>query len=196
MNIEGVGDGLVALEWIRLLDNTSTNLFTLTPGSSIQYKLSLNSLVSTSEDASLSVRATYVIDETTQSDVSSSLNIDIVGPEQPPNGVQLPFDVQLSQSDSLNAMFGGWLFSFLILGVLYLRRSKKEIPLMDDEVDSDTEEEETVEEESTLGYNECRMEGDKVSCPSCEARLGVPRGSDPPFRFTCPKCSTLIRVVD
>jgi uncharacterized membrane protein len=196
LNIEGVGDGLVALEWIRLLDNTSTNLFTLTPGSSIQYKLSLNSLVSTSEDASLSVRATYVIDETTQSDVSSSLNIDIVGPEQPPNGVQLPFDVQLSQSDSLNAMFGGWLFSFLILGVLYLRRSKKEIPLMDDEVDSDTEEEETVEEESTLGYNECRMEGDKVSCPSCEARLGVPRGSDPPFRFTCPKCSTLIRVVD
>jgi len=49
----------------------------------------------------------------------------------------------------------------------------------------------------SLGKNECRMSSDnKVTCPSCEARLGVPRGSVPPFKFTCPKCNTKIRVVE
>ena len=49
----------------------------------------------------------------------------------------------------------------------------------------------------TLGHNECRMSSDnKVTCPSCEARLGVPRGSVPPFKFTCPKCDTKIRVIE
>ena len=197
LSLEGVGDGLVAHEWVRLLDNVSTNEFTLTAGSSMQYNLGLNSLVSTSEQASLNVRATYVIGDATQSDVSSPLDVDVVGPEMPPNGVALPFDVQLSQSDTLNAMFGGWIFSFLILAVLYLRRDKKDVLHSEDEVETETESEESVEEqEPALGYNECRMDGDKVTCPSCDARLGVPRGSEPPFRFSCPQCSTLIRVVE
>ena len=112
---------------------------TLTAGSSI-HNLGLNSLVPTSEQASLNVRATYVI-EATQSDVSSPLDVDVVGPEMPPNGVALPFDVQLSQSDSLNAMFGGWIFSFLILAVLYLRRDKKDVLHAEDEVENEIESE-------------------------------------------------------
>ena len=58
-------------------------------------------------------------------------------------------------------------------------------------------EEEVEEEEVPLGPNEVRIdEYDKVTCCSCEARLGVPEGSEPPFRFTCPKCETRIRVVE
>jgi len=56
-----------------------------------------------------------------------------------------------------------------------------------------------VEDEAPteLGFNETRLDDDnKVECPTCEARLGVPRGSEPPFRFTCPKCSSKIRVVE
>ena len=49
----------------------------------------------------------------------------------------------------------------------------------------------------TLGKNECRMGSDhKITCPSCESRLGVPDDSVPPFRFTCPKCDTKIKVVE
>ena len=99
--------------------------------------------------------------------------------------------MELSQSDSLNALFGGWGFSLLLLGVLFLMRGRKQVAADDDE-----EAEEEEEKETPLGFNECRMEDGKVSCPSCEARLGVPRGSEPPFRFTCPKCSTMIRVVE
>ncbi|MBT5595018.1 MAG: hypothetical protein HOJ60_05750, partial [Euryarchaeota archaeon] len=85
----------------------------------------------------------------------------------------------------------GWGLSFLLLAVLYLMRGKKNTS-----IDEEEEVEEEVKEESSLGFNECKMDGGKVSCPSCEARLGVPRGSEPPFRFTCPKCSTMIRVVE
>ena len=59
------------------------------------------------------------------------------------------------------------------------------------------EEEEPEKDVPELGYNECRLDGEsKVNCPTCDARLGVPRGSVPPFRFTCPQCSNKIRVVE
>jgi hypothetical protein len=103
----------------------------------------------------------------------------------------LPFGMELSQSDSLNALFGGWGVSLLLIVVLYLVRGKKQDALIEEEEEEDEEEKETP-----LGFNECQMEDGKVSCPSCDARLGVPRGSEPPFRFTCPKCSTMIRVVE
>ena len=39
-----------------------------------------------------------------------------------------------------------------------------------------------------LRSNECRMTPDnKVTCPFCESKLGVPRGSVPPFKFTLPQ---------
>ena len=65
---------------------------------------------------------------------------------------------------------------------------------MEDQAEEVLEEE--TEEETPLGFNGCRMENGKVTCPACDARLGVPRGSEAPFRFTCPKCQTMIRVVE
>ena len=190
LSIEGYGDGLLAAEWLRFSDNTSSNALTLSPGSSAEYSLTLTSLVSTSQSATLRVRGIWNIEGSTSSDTSNEFEVEIEGPAVPPNGVRLPFGMELSQSNSINALFGGWGVSFLLLAVLYLIRGKKQ--------DAEVEEEEKEEDvkETPLGFNECRMEDGKVSCPSCEARLGVPRGSEPPFRFTCPKCSTMIRVVE
>jgi hypothetical protein len=51
-------------------------------------------------------------------------------------------------------------------------------------------------EAHTLGKNECRMDKDhKVICPACASKLGVPDDSVPPFKFTCPKCDTKIKVL-
>ena len=194
LSLEGIGDGLLATEWLRYSDNTSSNEFTLTPGSTVEYSLTLMSLVSTSESAVLNIRASYQIGDTASSDLSSELDVEIEGPEMPPNGVRLPLGMELSQSDSLNALFGGWGVAILLLGVLYLTRNKKQNTLLEEE--EVVEEEVEDEKETPLGFNECRMEDGKVTCPSCEARLGVPRGSEAPFRFTCPKCSTMIRVVE
>jgi hypothetical protein len=192
LSIEGFGDGLLATEWLRISDNTSSNELMLSPGSSVEYSLTLTSLVSTSQSATLRIRGAYQIGESTSSDVSNDFEVKIEGPAVPPNGVRLPFGMELSQSDSLNALFGGWGFSLLLLAVLYLIRRKKQDATLEEEEEEDDEE----ENETPLGFNECRMEDGKVSCSSCDARLGVPRGSEPPFRFTCPKCSTMIRVVE
>ena len=51
--------------------------------------------------------------------------------------------------------------------------------------------------ENLLGSNEVRMDDErKVNCPKCDEKLGVPRGAEAPFRFTCPSCDAKIRVVD
>ena len=54
LSLEGIGDGLLAPEWLRYSDNTSSSEFTLTPGSTVEYSLTLMSLVSTSESAAVS----------------------------------------------------------------------------------------------------------------------------------------------
>ena len=105
-------------------------------------------------------------------------------------------------------MFGGWIFSILLLMLMNTLRKRRKAKVSNgEELDDDsvTEQQEVKKKEKkdkevkahTLGHNECRMSSDnKVTCPSCEARLGVPRGSVPPFKFTCPKCDTKIRVVE
>ena len=83
-----------------------------------------------------------------------------------------------------------------IVAIQLLRRRPAKSSLDDGDEDgsADAEEEKDLPE---LGYNECRLDGEsKVNCPSCDARLGVPRGSTPPFRFTCPQCGSKIRVVE
>ena len=82
------------------------------------------------------------------------------------------------------------------------RKAKTSNSINDDEIDEQDVKQQKPKKEKevkahTLGKNECRMTSDnKVICPSCEAKLGVPRGSVPPFKFTCPKCDSKIRVVE
>ena len=100
--------------------------------------------------------------------------------------------MSVSQSTALGVMGTGWLLAVIAIQLLRRRPS----PSADSE---EADEDETEEEKDLpeLGYNECRLDGEsKVNCPSCDARLGVPRGSTPPFRFTCPQCGSKIRVVD
>ena len=86
------------------------------------------------------------------------------------------------------------LFALALLVIKYRSPSSKPIS----EEDEDEEEEEAEEEkEYALGPNECRMDSNRrITCPSCEARLAVPGGNDPPFRFSCPTCESNIRVVE
>lgn len=197
LSVIGDGSGMLIEQWTRLSDDVASNQFELAPFATVEYKLMLTSNIEADETASLSVKATFRIDGTNTSESSETFNIAIAGPAQPPQGVTLPLGIELGQSTTLNAVYGGWGVALLLIGIMYLKRSRGEEERSQAEDDSETIDvsEESVEETS-LGYNECRMENGKVSCPSCEARLGVPRGSEAPFRFNCPKCQTMIRVVE
>ena len=199
LDFAGEGSAMLLGEWSRYVDNATTSAFVLAPFASVDFELTLTSNVQNEEDADLFIKVTYTIDATTttSSDQSPNFAVEVAGPAQAPQGVTLPLGFQLDQSSTLNALIGGWVFSLLLLGVMYIQRSRRS----EVEVEPEDQEDETVEEASepepaTLGYNECRMEDGKVSCPSCDARLGVPRSSVAPFRFTCPKCQTTIRVVE
>ena len=35
-----------------------------------------------------------------------------------------------------------------------------------------------------------------ASCPFCNTRSKLPEGKTPPFRFRCPSCTEIVRVVE
>ncbi len=191
----GQDTGLVVMDWKRMSDDVATSDFTLTSGSSVDFLLTITSNTARTATSEVVVRATSTGGGVLTSDESVPLPISLVGPELPPNGLALPLGVSVSQSATLGVMAAGWLLA--IVAVQLLRRSSRH---KDGHMDDESQEEDDESEEKELpelGYNECRMDDEsKVACPSCEARLGVPRGSTPPFRFNCPQCGEKIRVVE
>ena len=205
----GTDESLFDSSLTLVTTNSSSNQFSLDNGESAVYELLLNSRVTETQSASLVISASVEIDGATYTIESNNLSVEIEGPELPPEGVELLFGVTLDKSQTLNAMFGGWIFSIMLLMLMNMLRkrrksksSSREFKLDDESVTEQKAEKKKKKKDKevkahTLGHNECRMSSDnKVSCPSCEARLGVPRGSVPPFKFTCPKCDTKIRVVE
>jgi len=176
-------------------DDVATSEYTLTAGSSIDFLLTITSNTARAATSEVTVRATSTGGGILTTDESVPLSITIEGPALPPNGLSLPLGVQVSQSAALGAIGAGWLLA--AVAIQLLRRRTPSTDSITDEVAEDEEEEVEEKELPELGYNECRLDGEsKVNCPTCDARLGVPRGSTPPFRFTCPQCDNKIRVVE
>ena len=134
-------------------------------------------------EASLTVHSVSQVLGQTVRDESPELRADVAGPVLPPSGLDLGL-FELDNKNSIILLSTGWALALIL--VMYIRLFRKP---------AEVEEEE--EEEVPLGHNEVRIdEYNKVTCSSCDARLGVPEGSEPPFRFTCPKCDERIRVVE
>jgi len=196
-SVELYGDGEANFEvsWLRLSDNSATNEFSLQQGQSIEFKVTLNSLVSNSAKANLQLRATSEISSIVVQDESSTVKVNILGPDLPPNGLSLPLDIDVTQSQAIAFSSAGWVIAILFF-LLLRRKSNSILEARDDDDDEVVDNVDDDTKEDVLGFNECRIGDDnKVRCPSCETKLGVPRNSTPPFKFTCPKCDSLIRVV-
>jgi hypothetical protein len=197
LSVIGMGDGLFSIEWQRMSDLVNTSEYVLEPGQSVDFSVQFNSLVSTKNHAELTIRSISQIGTSTASDDSATFTVDIEGPQLPPSGISLPLGLSMSNSASINAMAAGWFAAILLLVVVRIMRNNSSSNNGLTTSEEEDEEEEVEEEEDELGYNECRMsEDNKVSCPSCDSRLGVPRGSTPPFRFSCPSCDNKIRVIE
>ena len=137
--------------------------------------------------ADIIVRAVTQVEGSTVSDESSPIEITVIGPHKPPEGINFGF-MEINNQNSMTALASGWIFALLLLA--YIRYFRK--PAIEED-----EEEDREKELVPLGINEVRVdENGKVTCCSCEQLLGIPRGNEPPFKFTCPKCSIKIRVVE
>ena len=194
LDTSGQDTGLILVNWTRMSDNVETTDFTLTSGSSIEFLVKITSNTARSAALELTVRATSTGGGVLKTDQSVPLPISVEGPALPPNGLALPLGVNVAQSTALGVMGAGWLLAIVAIQLLRRRPSVSSKDSGDEDASEDEADEKDLPE---LGYNECRLDGEsKVNCPSCDARLGVPRGSTPPFRFTCPQCGSKIRVVE
>ena len=148
------------------------------------FKLMLTPLNLDGFNANLTIHATSEVLGQEITDISPELRAEVGGPVLAPDGMDLGI-LELNNKNSIILLSSGWALAAIML--LYIKLFRKPAQI----------EEEEVEEEIPLGPNEVRIdEYNKVTCTSCEARLGVPEGSEPPFRFTCPQCETRIRVVE
>ena len=137
-------------------------------------------------EAEISIRAITQIEGATVNDESTAIMITVEGPHVAPDGLNFGA-MEISNKNSITALATGWIIVLLLLTYIKLRKP----------VEKDEEEEEEEDEEIPLGVNEVRIDEDnKVTCCGCETLLGIPRGSEPPFKFTCPKCDSKIRVIE
>ena len=186
----GVGDGVFNIKFNNSLGEV-TDSFTLSPGASEIFVVRFDALNPDATVAEIRIRALIQIDGSGINAESNPLEISVKGEPQPPQGVTL-LGVELSKETTLQVMAAGYVLFALAVLVIRLRKPRSVVP-----VDEEEEEEEEETKQYALGPNECRMDSNRrISCPSCEARLAVPGGNDPPFRFTCPTCDSSIRVVE
>ena len=187
----GIGDGLLDIRLNNTLGEV-TDSFALEPGASEIFVLRFNSLTTDQLDAELRVRALVQIDGSSENAESEVIEITVSGKSEPPQGITLA-GIELGKTTTLQLIaFGYVLFG---LAVMVIRLRKPRAPRTEDE--DGTEEEEEEAKQYALGPNECRMDSNRrISCPSCDARLAVPGGNEPPFRFQCPTCDSNIRVVE
>ena len=187
----GVGDGVFEIRWNNTLGEV-TDAFTLEPGASEIFVVRFNSLTMDETNAELRVRALVQIDGSSVDAESETLKIQVEGESLPPQGLTL-LGMEIGRETTLQLLAAGYVL--FALALMVLRYRKPRAPATESDEEEDVEEEET--KQYALGPNECRMDTNRrISCPSCDARLAVPGGNEPPFRFTCPTCDSSIRVVE
>jgi hypothetical protein len=217
LSIEGKDVGVVYASWTRVADDLPEKTATLAPGEQASFHLLLDSMSNDDSIAVMTIVASSSFDGMQVIDKSETLNVTIIAPVEAPSGLTLPFEYELNNKNGLTILAGGWIFSLVLLTSIILRfRSRRgkdsalpplamagmaelpppALPAIDDEPEVALQVPILPLSPTGLGPGEVRMNDErKVECPSCDSRLGLPRGSEPPFRFTCPKCESSIRVV-
>ena len=198
-----VGDefGLMNYEWERIGNSTHPNEYMLDVGGVQEYTLELIPRSDEKGVATLNIKANSIVGSSTTADVSATFSVNIDGKPAPIHGIDF-FLFQVDNQNSQIALIGGWLLSLLLIfGIIRSRKrgaigevtdSVLELPPLED-AELPGLPELTIPEIS----NEAQLQEDgSVNCPNCDAKLRVPSGRLPPFKFKCPKCDTTVRVVD
>ena len=184
LDLSGKNEPQMDVVFFRAGETGINSTFSLASKGCQDFKIMLTPINLDGFEASITVEARSEILGQTVTDKSPELRVDVAGPDLPPQGLDLGL-FELDNRNSIIVLATGWALALILL--MYIRLFRKPAEILEEE----------EEEEIPLGPNEVRIdEYNKVTCCSCEARLGVPEGSEPPFRFTCPKCETRIRVVE
>ena len=103
-----------------------SNTYTLTNGQTAEFKVLLISRISETEDAMLRISANVSIGGNKYTQQSSNqLSVYVVGPELPPNGVELPLGIEFDEQQTITAMGSGWGLALLLLILVNILRKRR-----------------------------------------------------------------------
>jgi hypothetical protein len=179
LELEGQNTARFEQNWRQVGSDDVIQTYSLPAGACQEFVLLLFTTGSDGFAAELNIRAVSTIEGATVNDESSTFIITATEPPKPPTGLALPLGFELDNQSGLT-------------------KKKKVVvgPFEELEIEPATSED-VPALENLLGPNEVRLDEErKVNCPKCTEKLGVPRGAETPFRFTCPSCEGKIRVID
>jgi len=186
--------------WAFIEDGVPSQGYALDPGESSSYMLTLrpsgNKDVGTVE---VVVQATGTLDDGHSYQINSEPMILTVEHEPPPPTTVALWDggPEVSNSALLWILLAGWMLSALLVAAIRFITRKSGKDSARDAWDSASE----VEEEASIlaeerSRGEIRpMEDGTARCHSCEARIMLPADKEPPYRFKCPTCEEMNRVI-
>jgi uncharacterized membrane protein len=203
-----VGEGAADLSpgWISS-GGSSSPTYDLGPGEQASYELTLvSSYLTSGGEQSMRVQAAGPGHQV----LSESFTINVASKALPPNGITFGF-AELDNQATITVLAAGWLVamlsSLILVVVIRARKGRDEdelLPLADLPSPNDLPPppapvpvlDTSKKPSSASKPGEAKMVDGRVECPGCVASLKMPAGREPPFKFKCPKCSELVRVVD
>ncbi|HJM66964.1 MAG TPA: hypothetical protein QF555_05415, partial [Candidatus Thalassarchaeaceae archaeon] len=194
----GINSGLVKM-WDVQPTGSMVPTYDLAPGDAVTMSLTLTS--NNLEAGLYNLTITASEDDGTGTMTLSPIGIYVQDDPAAPAGISLPTGHSINNSTSLSLMLGGYIFAILSVMVLRwtMRRSRESIEAIEasSAVPEESEITEPVEEEIALAEGEVRPSVDgSAICPYCTTRSKLPKDKTPPFRFRCPSCSEVVRVVE
>ncbi|MEE2812604.1 MAG: NEW3 domain-containing protein [Candidatus Thermoplasmatota archaeon] len=187
-------------EWTLVESGNSISLFSVAPGASSTYSLSIRPVGWMDVGiVDLRIEASGTLDDGHGFSIASNtVQITVEHePDDPTEAVLWEGGPMVNAANLAIAMIAGWVVAALL--VLWMRRSsqkQKKKTISDAWIDAGEEEKEE-EKESDLKEGEVRADDDGTArCHACDSRIRLPKEKEPPFRFKCPTCSVMNRVVE
>ena len=186
----------LATNWTFIQENQTQRVFSVAPLGVATYSLTLQPAGEpTVGTIDLRIEASGSLSDGQGFLVSSETNtLEIEFEAPPPTEAELWSGGPMVNAASLAiAMLSGWLFAGLL--IMWMRYSAK---MRSKQTAQDAWDEAAEEEnkDSDLSHGEIRADEDGTArCYSCEARIRLPTDKEAPYRFKCPTCGDMNRVM-
>ena len=178
-------------DWNFIDPNQTTRDFSVNPGDVSTYSLTLQPSGEPTV-GSLDIRIVASGQNFQVSSPSNTIDVEFE-PPAPTEAVLWNGGPMVNAANLAIAMLTGWLFAgLLIMWVRYSSKARAKKSAQD-AWDEAAEEE---NKDSDLNFGEIRAdEDDTARCHSCDSRIRLPTDKEAPFRFKCPTCEEMNRVM-
>ena len=186
----------LSADWNLVDQNLTISIFSVAPRGVSTYSLTLTPIGEpTVGTVEIRIEASGTLSDGQGFAVNSeSKNLDVEFEAPTPTEAELWSGGPMVNAANLAiAMLSGWLFAGLL--IMWMRFSSKARTKKNAQDAWD----EAIEEESKdddLKHGEIRADEDETArCHACESRIRLPTNKEPPFRFKCPTCEAMNRVM-